>query len=61
MCVMHLSNQNGWSQDPSLLRPHLRVGSAGEGISLKVLAYLRPLEGKQHLFLISMLPAVVFE
>jgi len=26
---MHLSDWKGWSQDPSLPRPHLRVGSGG--------------------------------
>ena len=31
--AMQLSDQKGWSQDPPLPRPHLRVGSRGEGIS----------------------------
>jgi len=31
--AMHLSDQKGWSQDPPFPRPHLRVGSGGEGIS----------------------------
>ena len=31
--AMHLSDQKGWSQDPPLPRPHVRVGSGGEGIS----------------------------
>jgi len=31
--VMHLSDQKGWSHDPPLSRPHLRVGSGGERIS----------------------------
>ena len=31
--AMHLSDQRGWSQDPPPPRPHLRVGSGGEGIS----------------------------
>ena len=30
---MHLSDHNGWSQDPPLPRPHLKVSSGGEGIS----------------------------
>jgi len=45
--AMHLSDWKGWSQDPLLLRPHLRVGSRGEDILLKILVYLRPSEGKQ--------------
>jgi len=31
--AMNLSDQKGWSQDPPLPSPHLRVGSGGEGIS----------------------------
>ena len=31
--AMHLSDQKGWSQDPPLPRPHVRVGRGGEGIS----------------------------
>jgi len=31
--AVHLRDQKGWSQDPPLLRPHLRIGSGGEGIS----------------------------
>ena len=38
------------SQDPLLPRPHLRVGSGGEGISLEIPAYLRPSKGKQIFF-----------
>ena len=48
-------------RDPPLPRPHLRVGSGDEGALLMVLAYLRPLEGKQLLFFISVLKAIVFE
>ena len=33
VCVVHLSGWKRWSQDPPLPRPHLRVGSGGEGIS----------------------------
>ena len=33
LCAMYLSDQKGWSQDPPLPRPHLRVGSEGEGVS----------------------------
>ena len=31
--AMHLNDQKGQRQDPPLPRPHLRVGSGGEGIS----------------------------
>ena len=31
--AMNLSNWKGWSQNPSLPKPHLRVGSGGKGIS----------------------------
>jgi len=31
--AMQLSDWKGWSQDLPLPRPHLRVGSGGEGIS----------------------------
>jgi len=44
----------GWSQDPPLPRPHLKVGSGGEGILLEIPAYLRPLKGKQLFFFVSM-------
>ena len=47
MQAMYLSLQVGWSQDPPLLRPHLRVGSGGEGILLEIPVYLRPSKGKQ--------------
>jgi len=30
--AMHLNDQKGQRQDPPLPRPHLRVGSGGEGI-----------------------------
>ena len=48
---MQLSDWKGWSQDPSLPRPHLRVGSGGKGIFLKIPTYLRPLKGKQFFLL----------
>jgi len=44
---MNLSDQKGWSQDPPLPSPHLRVGSGGEGILWEIYAYLRPSKGKQ--------------
>jgi len=34
------------SQDPPLSRPHLRVGSGGEGFLLEILVCVRPFEGK---------------
>jgi len=40
----------GWSQDPSLPRPHLRVGSGSEGVLLEIPACLRPSKGKQLFF-----------
>ena len=49
--AMHLSDQKGWSQDPSLPKPHLRVGSGGEGTLLEIPAYWRPSEGEQLFFL----------
>ena len=48
--AVHLSDQKGWSQDPPLPRPHLRVGSGGKGISLEIPADLRPFKDKQFLF-----------
>uniref|UniRef100_A0A8C9ELT5 Peroxisomal trans-2-enoyl-CoA reductase n=1 Tax=Pavo cristatus TaxID=9049 RepID=A0A8C9ELT5_PAVCR len=55
--AVHLSNKKGWSQDPRLPRFHLRVGSGGKGVLVEVLAYLRPSEGKQLLFFISVVGA----
>jgi len=49
--AMLLSDRKGWSQDPSLPRSHLRVGSGGKGILLEILTYLRPYKGKQMFFL----------
>jgi len=45
--AMYLCDWKGGSQDPPLLRPHLRVGSGGEGILLEIPVYLRPSKGKQ--------------
>ena len=50
--AMYLSDWKGWSQDPPLPRPHLRVGSGGEGILLEIPAYLRPFKAKQILFFV---------
>jgi len=43
--------QKGWRLDPSPHRPHLRVGSGGDGSLLEIPAYLRCSEGKQLFFL----------
>jgi len=59
--AMYLSDQKGWSQDPPFPRPHLRVGSGGEGILLEIPVYLKPSAGKQLLSFISVPAAVVFE
>ena len=56
--AMHLNDQKGQRQDPPLPRPHLRVGSGGEGLLLEVSAALRLSEGKWFLFFISALLAV---
>ena len=42
----------GWSQDPPLPSPHLRVGSGDKHILLGKSAYLRPSMGKQIFFLL---------
>ena len=59
--AMQLSAQKGWSQDPPLPRPHLKVGSGGKGLSLDVPVCLGSSEGKQLLSFISVCAAVVFE
>ena len=59
--AMQLTDQKDWSQDPPLPRPHLRVGSGGEGISLKIHVYLRPSEGKKLLSFVPVPLAVAFE
>jgi len=43
----------GWSQDPALPSPHLRVGSGGVGILLEIPVYMRLSKGKQFFFFIS--------
>jgi len=48
--AMYLSDLKGWSQDPPLPRPHLRVGSGGRSILLEIPAYLRPSKGKHFFF-----------
>ena len=45
--AMHLSDQKGWSQDPPLPRPHLRVSSGGKDILLEIPTCLRSSRGKQ--------------
>jgi len=59
--AVHLSDRKGWSQDPSLPRPYLRVGSGGTGISLEIPAYLRPSKGEQMLSFVSVPMAAAFE
>ena len=54
---MHLSDWKGWSQDPGLPSPHLRVGSGDEGISLEILVLWRPFKGKQAVVFVSMAAA----
>jgi len=49
--AMYPSDWKGWSQDPPLPSPHLRLGSGGEGILLEIPACLGPSEGKQLFFL----------
>jgi len=51
----------GGSQDPPLPRPHLKVGSGGESISLLIPAYLRPSKGKQIPSFLSVSTAAVFD
>lgn len=48
---MHLSDQRRWSQDPPLLRPHLRVGNGGEDTLIEMSAHARLSEGKKIFFL----------
>ena len=57
--AVHLSDQKGWSQDLSLPRPHLRVGSGGKGVLLEILVYPRPSEGKHLCFVSVPMAAVV--
>ena len=59
--AMYLSDQKGWSQDPAIPRPHLRVGSGGEGILLESPAYLRSSESKQLPAFISVCMAASFK
>ena len=59
--AVYLSDQKGWSQDPPLPRPCLRVDSGGKVISPEISAYLRPSKGKQLLSFIPVPTAVVYE
>jgi len=58
--AIHLSDQKGWSQDPPLPRPHLRVGSGSKGILLEIAAYLRLSKGKQLFSFVSVSSAALF-
>ena len=49
MYAIHLSDWKGWSQDPLLPRPHLRVVSRNKHILLEIHVYVRSSEGKQLL------------
>ena len=49
--AMHLSDQKGWILAPPFPRPHLRVGSGGEGILLEISVYIIRSNSKQILFL----------
>lgn len=60
-CMQCTEWWKGWSQDPLLPRPHLRVGSGGKGILLEIPAYLRLSEGKQLLSFVSVLMVIAFE
>ena len=59
--AMHLSNRKGWVLPPPFPKGHLRVGPGGEVILLETPVYLRSSEGKQFLFFVFVLMAVVFE
>ena len=48
--AMHLSDQKEWILAPPLPRPHLRVGSGGRGILLKIPMYPGPSKCKQIFF-----------
>jgi len=58
--AMQLIDWKEWSHDPPLLRPHLRVGSGGEGIFLVIPAYLRPSKGKETFPFVSVFVAAAF-
>ena len=57
--AMQVNDREGWSQDPPLPRPHLRVGSGGTNILLEINVYLRLSEAKQLLSFVSVPLAVV--
>lgn len=42
--AVHLSDQKGWIPAVLLLRPHVKVGSGGKGVSFGDPAYLRTLQ-----------------
>ena len=60
--ALYLNDQKGWSRDSPLPRPHLRVGSRGDGILLEIPVYLWPLGGKLWFvfFLFLLLPLFFF-
>jgi len=46
--AMYRDDWKGRSQDAPLPRPHLRIGSGGEGILLEISVYLRTLQAFQR-------------
>jgi len=58
---MHMGDWKGWSQDPLLPRPYLRVGSGGKSFSLEIPVYQRSSEGTQILSFISVPTACLSE
>ena len=47
MHAVYLSDRKGWSRDPPLPRPHLRVGNGAKGVLLETVVYLRSFKGKK--------------
>jgi len=45
--AVYLSDRKGWSRDPPLPRPHLRVGNGAKGVLLETVVYLRSFKGKK--------------
>ena len=61
MHAVHLSGQKGWSQDPPLPRPHLRIGRGRQRyLLLEIPDYLRPSDGEQLFSFISVSVAAAF-
>ena len=58
--ALYLSDQKGWSQDPPLPGPHLRVGNGSKGILLEISAYLSPSKGKGVFSFVSLPVALLY-